>query len=304
MTLTVAWVRRVKRTNELVIISDSRLRSRGAMDQAQKIIPLQRGDCALAFCGDTGVAYPFFIQASSVLNNFIRTRTRGSDVAEVRHLLGRVLNNIIQSWDLKPDEKRDELKDTRILFAGWSWRDQEFKIGFFRFIDKEFIYQETTNPITKPWRERKPSLVVIGDYIEEYMRILGRIVGINNPTTNRWSTKEIDLQYEPLEALNELLNDTQDSFDYPKIGGRPQAVKVYPFSSTLPIVVRCKHNEHYLFGRKLFEWEKTEHPIAVISPGKTKFIYPMSSIPVPAEIGNPVNPIRAFIRLVTSRGKT
>lgn len=273
------------------------------MDQAQKIIPLQRGDCALAFCGDTGVAYPFFIQASSVLNNFIRTRTRGSDVTEVCRLLGSVLNNIVDSWDLDLKGKRDELKDTRILFAGWSWRDQEFQVGFYRFIDKKFIYRESTNPITKPWRERKPSLVVIGDYIEEYMRILGRIVGMNNPIARHWGVKEIDLQYEPLEALNEFLTATQGNIEYSKIGGQPQAVKVYPFSSTLPIVVRNNRNEHFLFGRKLFDWEKTEHPIAVISPGKTEFIYPMSSIPVPSEIGRPVNPIREFIRLVTSRGK-
>ena len=81
MRLTIAWVRRVKETSELVIASDSRLRSYGAMDQTQKIFPL-RGDCALAFCGDADVAYPFFVQAASALNNFIRTRTRADDVHE------------------------------------------------------------------------------------------------------------------------------------------------------------------------------------------------------------------------------
>jgi hypothetical protein len=273
------------------------------LDQAQKIFPLQRGDCALAFCGDTSVAYPFFVQASSVLNNFIRLRTRGSDVVEVSVLLGRVLNNMIASWDLHPKDKADELKDTRILLAGWSWREQDFIIGFFKFVDGKFIFQTSTNPISKPWRERKPSLVVIGDYIEDYMRILGRIIGESNPVPHRWHRKEIDFEYEPLEALDELLNTTRDSSGYARIGGRPQAVKIYPFCSTLPIVVRGNDGGHYLFGRKLFEWEKTEHPIAAITAGKTKFIYPMASIPVPMDIGRPTNPIRHLIHLITSRGE-
>ena len=82
MTLTIAWVRRVKDTAELVVASDSRLRSYGAMDQCQKIFPLQRGDSCLAFCGDATVAYPFFVQAASGLNGFIRSRTRADDIHE------------------------------------------------------------------------------------------------------------------------------------------------------------------------------------------------------------------------------
>ncbi len=302
MTLTVAWVRRIKHSHELVIISDSRLRGFGAMDQAQKIMQLQRGDVALAFCGDTSVVYPFFVQASSVLNNFIRTRTRGSDVTEVTALFGNVLNNLVESWDASQANKQSQLAETKILLSGWSWRYRRFQIGFFKFIDTKFVYQTTTNRLPRPWRESKPSLVVIGDYIENYMRVLGRIIGQTNPAKNRWLTKEIDLQYEPLEALSELLATTRGIHQFHKIGGHPQAIKVYPFSSTLPIVVRGDDGSHYLFGRKLFDWEKTEHPIVIIAPGKTNFIYPMASIPLPAEIGIPINPIVQLIRFVTSRG--
>ncbi len=303
MTLTVAWVRRIKRSYELVIISDSRLRSYGAIDQAQKIMPLQRGDAALAFCGDSEVCYPFFVQASSAMNNFIRTRTRGSDVTETSTLLVNILNNLVDSWDAPLRYKRESLAMTRLLFAGWSWRRQRFSVGFFRFVDKKFVFQNSTNPVMRPWREKKPSLVVIGDYIEEYMRILGKILSQTNPVTNRWTLKTIDLQYEPLEALSELLKLANENSILPKIGGKPQMLKIYPYSSILPIVIRSDDNKHYLFGRRLFEWEKTEYPIAAISPGRTEFIYPMSSIPVPSDLGLRVNPIRQFIQFITSRGE-
>ena len=62
MTITISWLRKKGATVELVVASDSRLRSRGALDQAQKLFRLDRGDCCLAFCGDAQVAYPLFIQ--------------------------------------------------------------------------------------------------------------------------------------------------------------------------------------------------------------------------------------------------
>ena len=80
MTITLAWVRNNKDTTELLVASDSRLRSRGAIDQAQKIFRLDRGDCCLGFCGDAQVAYPLFVQVGSALNNYIRTRTLGTVV--------------------------------------------------------------------------------------------------------------------------------------------------------------------------------------------------------------------------------
>ena len=38
-------------------------------------------------------------------------------------------------------------------------------------------------------------------------------------------------------------------------------LKLYPFGNSLPIVVRNSKDQHYLFGRRLFDWEKTEYPI-------------------------------------------
>jgi hypothetical protein len=122
MTITLGWIRRNKATQELIVASDSRLRSHGAINQSQKIFQLDRGDCCLGFCGDAQVAYPLSVQLGSALNNFIKTRTRGADVTDVVNNVRGVLNNLISSWDISQSDKDEELKETKVLFAGWSWK--------------------------------------------------------------------------------------------------------------------------------------------------------------------------------------
>lgn len=284
MTLTLAWIRRINDTVELIVASDSRLRSYGAMDQAQKIFPLQRGDCCLAFCGDAMIAYPFFVQAASSLNGFVRSRTRADDIHEVAGDLERVLNNLTGSWDADLSYKRAELADTRILFCGWSWRKQRFVIGFFKFIENRFSYLQAAENLTRPWSENIPSLIVLGDYRPEYMRKINEILHMRYPGTNRWLRKRINLQFEPLEALNELLDEAEARKSLPKIGGAPQAVKIYSHSNVLPLTIRTRSFDHFTFGRKLASWEKTEFPIADLSAGAARFLYPMKKIPKPADL--------------------
>jgi len=303
MTITIAWVRRVKDTSELILASDSRLRAFGPMDQAQKLYPLKRGDSALAFCGDTSVAYPFFLQAASALDGFIKTRTRASDVRDTAHSLSKVLNNLISSWDATSVDKTDQLKDTRILFAGWSWRKSEFVIGFFKFIDRKFRFIQSSENLSKPWVEKNPSLIVLGDYRAEYMATLGKLLSDRRQTYSRWTRQLIDFQYDPLEALSALLkvhgNDRSSL-----IGGAPQLIKIYPHSNTLPIVTRLSFDDHYLFGRKMFEWEKTEYPIADLTGLATKFFYPLSHVPPPASVNaaEGTQSLRTLIKFFTARG--
>jgi len=49
MTLCLAWIRAVDQTTELVIATDSRLRSGCAWDCGPKLLPMPRSD--LATCG-------------------------------------------------------------------------------------------------------------------------------------------------------------------------------------------------------------------------------------------------------------
>jgi hypothetical protein len=94
--------------------------------------------------------------------------------------------------------------------------------------------------------------------------------------------KFIDFDYEPAEALQALLNSKDNRLT--AIGGACQLLKLYPFSNSLPIIIRTGKHRHFLLGRRLFSWEKTEYPILDLRKKRPSFIYPMSNIPVPSKI--------------------
>lgn len=288
MTITLAWVRQNKDTTELLVASDSRLRSRGALNQTQKIFRLERGDCCLGFCGDAQVAYPLFVQVGSALNNFIRTRTRGADVTEVVDKIASVLTNLLSSWDLDAAGIAEEIADTRILFAGWSWRFRRFEIGQFVPDGTTFRYDRRKARLPYPWREKNRSLVFLGDYKREYMGMLsGVLTRRHGPQPSRGPAKVVNFDYEPVEALLALLRRGHVEGGLTSIGGAPQILKIYPFGADLPLVVRENSTEHYLLGRKLFEWEKTTYPILDLTQDPPSFIYPLGTIPLPAVlVGN------------------
>jgi len=286
MTITVAWVRQNKKTSELLVASDSRLRAYGAIDQAQKLFSLERGDCCLGFCGDAQVAYPLFIQVGTTLNNFVRTRTRAEDGTEITDIVGRVLNNLIGSWDLTEAEKAEQLASTKILFAGWSWKHSRFDIGFFMAHGSTFTFHHRKMLVPHPWRESRRSLVFIGDYENEYRAALRDILEQRHgPQPRQVETrKEVNFDYEPVEALHLLLQQASRRDDLPMIGGAPQLIKVYPHGNDLPIGIRTTAKDHFLFGRRLFDWEKTSYPILELTRKTPRILYPMAAIPLPAAL--------------------
>lgn len=290
MTITVAWVRQNKSTSELLVASDSRLRAYGAIDQAQKLFRLERGDCCLGFCGDAQIAYPLFVQVGTTLNNFVRTRTRAEDVTEIADLVGRVLNNLITSWDLKASEKAEQLASTRVLLAGWSWKHRRFDIGFFEFDEGTFTFHHRRMIMPYPWRENRRSLVFIGDYEHEYRAALAEVLGRRHGVQPRQveTRKVVNFDYEPVEALHLLLQQASSGGNLPLIGGAPQLIKVYPHGNDLPIGIRTDADKHFLFGRRLFEWEKTSYPILDLSRGAPQIYYPMAAIPLPSALSDGV----------------
>lgn len=288
MTITVAWVRQNKNTSELLVASDSRLRAYGAINQAQKLFRLERGDCCLGFCGDAQVAYPLFVQVGTTLNNFVRTRTRAEDITDITDTIGRVLNNFIGSWDLPEVDKAEQLKSTKVLFAGWSWKHRRFDIGFFMADGCTFTFHHRKMRISHPWREARRSLVFVGDYEKEYRSALNDILELRHGVHLRQAeaTKAVNFDYEPVEALHLLLQRASARADLPLIGGAPQLIKVYPHGNDLPIGIRTGVENHFLFGRRLFDWEKTSYPILDLTRDVPRILYPMAAIPLPAALQN------------------
>src|ERR1700686_4488487 len=70
MTTAVAWVRTINGCEELVFVTDSRLSGDGrTFDACPKVMALPRGDCAIAFAGYTGHAYPMMQQLSLAIES-------------------------------------------------------------------------------------------------------------------------------------------------------------------------------------------------------------------------------------------
>jgi len=134
-----------------------------------------------------------------------------------------------------------------------------------------------------PWHEKERSFLFVGDYEREYLDELAAVLAERHCVPEQRDEKRsIDLEYEPLIALQKLLTRPSAESEFSAIGGAPQMLKIYPFSQSLPFVVRTALDAHYLFGRKLFDWEKTEYPIIDLTGDQPKFLYPMSQIPLPA----------------------
>jgi hypothetical protein len=288
MTITLAWVTHHLIPPEIVVASDSRLRARGPIDQAQKLYQLQRGDCCLSFCGDAQIAYPLFVQVSVALDNHMRTSSRAEDVTSLIGRIENMLNNMIDAWKLPTADKAADLAGTNILFAGWSWRFARHHIGIFKLeSNHRFHFHRVAVKLPHPWRaEKKPDLFFIGDYKTEYLEKLAGILRQRYPTPSQKQNKKVLIQwdYEPVEALQALLREP-DPGDSRAIGGAPQVVKIYPFARTTPIVVRTGKDQHFLLGRRLFSWEITEYPILDVStPRKAEVLYPKSSIPRPGRV--------------------
>lgn len=270
--------------------SDSRLRSRGAINQAQKLFRMDRGDCCLGFCGDAQVAYPLVVQVGSALNNFIKTRTRAADVTMVSNMIGQLLNNLVSSWDLPRSDKVGELKTTQIMLAGWSWRFRRFEIGLFKPQDGVFKFHRVKSKMVHPWREHEPSMVFIGDHKKEYMAALTTVLERRHGKQRKASQtkKLVDFDYEPIEALALMLAEGPQREDMTEIGGAPQLLKIYPYANDLPIVIRSHDGDHYLLGRKLFSWEKTSYPVLDLTYDNPRLFYPMAAIPLPSRLSDSV----------------
>ena len=285
MTITVAWIRRLKDTEELIVASDSRLRNQGAMNQCQKIFPLDRGDCCLGFCGSAQIAYPLFVQTASALNHHLKTRSRALDVSQLGGFVGKILNNLVHSWkDIKRSEKTEALEDTRIFFGGWSFEANRFLLGNFIYREDKFNYHQEKMRTIFPWREKGKSLLFIGDYEEDYRRELASIMERKfGKAKKRGVHIDILFDFEPVEALFNLLQ-SENAGSLTAIGGAPQMLKIYRYASCLPFVIRTSEKKHFLFGRELFLWEKTENPILDLSKAGCSVSYPGQMIPLPPDV--------------------
>ena len=127
MTISVAWVRSLGNTNELIFASDSRLSGGGNVDQCQKVFPLPREDCCISFAGCTTIAYPFIAQLQNSIVEYKKFMDRIVDINKFKGRVLWLLNKFISSHEDVVDEyfERD-LIQTSFIFGGRSWKNSQF----------------------------------------------------------------------------------------------------------------------------------------------------------------------------------
>lgn len=277
MTLSMAWVRNVGDQQELVFSSDSRLRWAGAWDACQKIFPLSRGDCAIAFAGDTKFAYPFIHAAINAIELHRGSSRRQIDLFEAKSVLLNSINAMLSELrDFCVGQDQFEEPDLRLIFGGYSWKKKQFALWKFHFNNGEREFQSAE---IAEWEgmgtNRK--LVVLGDpnaspsTLRRAARTNGTAVEVDedieaiakraliNLLDSRSLRGGSGLNLEPLEVLRDLIRS--DSSPY--IGGAPQIVKVYQHMNVQPFGIRWPSNEGRVavLGRILPAGEKLHVPI-------------------------------------------
>lgn len=273
----MAWVRNVGDQQELVFSSDSRLRWAGAWDACQKIFPLSRGDCAIAFAGDTKFAYPFIHAAINAIELHRGSSRRQIDLFEAKSVLLNSINAMLSELrDFCVGQDQFEEPDLRLIFGGYSWKKKQFALWKFHFNNGE---REFRSAEIAEWEgmgtNRK--LVVLGDpnaspsTLRRAARTNGTAVEVDEDIeaiAKRALISLLDsrslrggsgLNLEPLEVLRDLIRS--DSSPY--IGGAPQIVKVYQHMNVQPFGIRWPSNEGRVavLGRILPAGEKLHVPI-------------------------------------------
>lgn len=253
MTLSIAWVRSVGATEELVVATDSRLRFGSAWDCCPKILELPRTDCLLCFAGLTRYAYPLMLQAENALGLHPKSRTRAFDLNETRSYVLEVFNSMRDFISDPPSTGEHEEPDAAFLFGGFDWRSQTFLLWelYFDPAHDRFAFRTA-----KLWEgiDGNRKIFFIGDETDQAKeRLLLRL-------EDQGKMQAGGFDMEPFEVLRDMLRDGVA----PEIGGPPQLAKVYKHLNVLRLGVFWPSREEERIavnGRLLLPYEKPHFPI-------------------------------------------
>jgi hypothetical protein len=265
MTLSLAWVRKIGATPELIFASDSRLNGGGNVDHCQKVFSLPREDCCISFAGSTMIAYPFILQLQNTIMEYKRLLDRALDVHDLRGKVLALLNRFIGAHEeAVPDDFQADLLTTSFLFGGWSWKQSRFYIWRL-FYDPAAGRYVASGPATSHQlgldQADPVELAHIGDYRPDFMQQL-RLLLVDKIAEAQINGASVILDYEPLAALANMLIDPKYTNRKSElkglIGGGPQVMKVYPYLRTLTYAVERDHKGKFgyvLRGRVIADFE-------------------------------------------------
>lgn len=269
MTIATCWIRKLKETEELCVVTDSRLRFGRAWDHCQKIFPLPRGDSFICFAGDTMYAYPIIMHIKTALSMNPKLMSRAADITQVLSTVIDLINDLRgEIYDLPKGLSANaiakEKGSYRFIFGGWSWKEQQFRIWHIQYqqnIDR-FSYRNIgLSP--KPSRGGHRFVFIGDDWNVATRMLLTRMKNIDTP-----------LNFEPASVIHEFATKKLNA----AIGGPIQIVKAYQHMNCMQynVMWESKGKSHVtLYGRKLLPYEKNGY--LTIDPS-TMEIFPPEQI--------------------------
>lgn len=247
MTISFAWVRTLQDCEELVFASDSRLSGDGrTFDCCPKILTLPRSDCAVAFAGYTGDAFPLMLQLSLAIDSHAPARRGSLDISTLKSHTLKVFNEMAKQIDSSLPELMSP--DATLLFGGYSWVKKSFELWTikWRASDDRFeahparwaVYSTVERRVVLRTRPRLDQhipigrIAIAGDQGPSGQQRLSDLLKARRQFRIGSSTRGLDM--EPFEVVRDMLRDPNHAST---IGGAPQIVKVYQYMNSAPLGV-------------------------------------------------------------------
>lgn len=262
-----------------MVASDSRLRFGCAWDCCPKIVPLPRGDCVLAFCGNTHYAYPLMLQIANAMSLHPGSRDRSQDIFKAKGHLIRIFAEMrTHIRDFPEGATEAEEPDTSFLLAGFSWRFSSFVIWNIHFDRglKNFTWKRARpwsgvegdvtclilgNPSMGPnVRKRLGNAAALSPALDVEEMARRRLVEKLRRRVKPTGGRALCLDMEPFEVLRDMIRESVSNH----VGGPPQLVKIYRHMNARPIAVRWPDRasgKATLLGRSILDYETLDCPV-------------------------------------------
>lgn len=283
MTISIAWVRKTKTSEQMLFVSDSRLSGGELFDCCPKIVCLSER-FAIAFAGNSDRAFPMMIQLSLAIESHRPSRLGLLTISEIKghalkifdHMASQIKNSHLVNLS------NDVLPGVSFLLGGYSWERKRFELWSIRYNSGTKHFDAAPGK----WLSFKGERFILGSASEAESNQCGSLVAIEGDQAQRAKTllsKKLlsrfpnaagfnGLQMEPFEVVRDMLRESAHS---ETIGGAPQIVQVTQglVSDCLGVFWPNKESKNiFLQGRRLLKYERIEN--AVLDPDTFRLEHP------------------------------
>ena len=232
---------------------------------------LPRGDCAIAFAGYTGHAYPMMQQLAFAIESHGPLQRGSMDISALKSHALKIFDSMIQLIKSSPhlSSPEDVKTDANFILGGYSWIKKRFELWniSYRESEQRFIaqpaewlcYSVPGKKVLHGGRPKAPAKLGIGQIaLAGDQSPLAKALLIESLSSKSNSKIPNKLDMEPFKVVRDMLRNPQRS---ETIGGAPQLIKVYQYMKSAPLAIywpkKGKGTPH-LQGRPCLGYERID----------------------------------------------